>query len=281
MGPVAPAHNEAGAAHLQPEPRGAGRARAPPSAPHVLGTRPADRRRAACGAPRRDPAPGRPLFAAAGRSRAGPAAPRSERPPSWAPAWSAVSRASPAAAGLCAPAPWFSPAPPALPGPPAPLYSRATGSSPVLQCRRSPSVPPDRLSWPLQPLTQTPCPPVPGPARTHLSVPCPASSPACRAPHTARAALRRRPSPSMSSLPGPAPARWAPRAGGRRRQGGAASVRVRQSVGQSAGPGRRRPAGRARSAPPRLPAPPPPAPRSAAARGAASASARGPGGRGH
>lgn len=48
------------------------------------------------------------------------------------------------------------------------------------------------------------------PARTHLSAPCPASSPAGRAPHTARAAPRRRPSPSMSSLPGPAPASGRP-----------------------------------------------------------------------
>lgn len=78
MGPPGPP------AHLQPGPRGAGRGASPPEL-RVLGPRPAARSHAACGTLRRDPASGRPLFAAADRSGARPAAPHSGRPSPWAP----------------------------------------------------------------------------------------------------------------------------------------------------------------------------------------------------
>jgi len=223
-GPLLPRHNGPGRSGSQcgrarapaAWPRGAGRARAPPLAPRVLGPRPADRNRAACGASRRAWAPGLLLFAAPGRSR-GPGLRR------------------PARGGLLSPAPRGAPgrracAPPALA---VPWLPRRPSAPLALRPRRGPAS-------------------RPRPARTHLSAPCPASSPAGRAPHTARAAPRRRPSPSMSSLPGPAPARWAPRAGARA-GGGREGPRPRESVSQSAGPGRRRPAGRARSETPRLP----------------------------
>lgn len=290
MGLVAPAHNAAGAAHLQPGPRGAGRARPPPSAPRVLGPRPADRNRAACGTPRWDPAPGRPLFAAAGRSRAEPAAPRLGRPPSWAPL-GAPSARPPRQRWACAP---LRLGPPGRPRssriPQRPRSSPATRSSPVPRRRRSPSVPPVLPTLapqhpPNHPVHRPPARPSPARfARTCLPLAQRLLQPV--GPHILRvlrpaAVLPRRCHRSRArrrrgGRPG--------RAGGGGREGprGSAFVRVcpRLSVGPLSRVGGTRWAALA-PRPQRLPAPPPPAPHSAAARGAASASAREPGGRGH
>lgn len=147
------------------------------------------------------------------------------------------------------------PAPPVLPGDP---VLPSPGPPPVSSRRcRSPSGPQVLLTPAPRPRIARFSSPRPGPARTHLSAPCPASSPAGRAPHTARAAPRRRPSPSMSSLPGLAPASGRPgRAGG----GGREGPRRAASVRPSAEPGWRCPVGRACSAPPLFPAPPSPRP---------------------
>lgn len=144
---------------------------------------------------------------------------------------------------------------------PGPLGRRGSvrPCAPGLPAPRSLRVPrrPGRPRPPRRPRVPAPA----GPRRTHLSAPCPASSPAGRAPHTARAAPRRRPSPSMSSLPGPAPARWAPRAGGggggREGPRRAASGRVRPSVRPRSRVGGARWAALAPRPPrpPRLPAP--------------------------
>ncbi|XP_017898265.1 PREDICTED: basic proline-rich protein-like [Capra hircus] len=231
-GPLLPRHNGPGRWGSQcgrarapaAGPRGAGRARAPPLAPRVLGPRPADRYSAACGAPRRAWAPGLLLFAAPGRIR-GPGLRR------------------PARGGLLPRPPRGAPgqrvcAPPALA---VPWLPRRPSAPLALRPRRGPAS-------------------RPRPARTHLSAPCPASSPAGRAPHTAACCAPPPSFPVDVIAPGPGAGEvGAPggRAGGRR-QGGAASARVRPSVGWagSAAPGGPRslrdPAPPPRRCPPRL-----------------------------